>query len=133
MDHFLPLPPILPNSRLTRRANGDIARGVASEPALKHSNAYGGLVLQSNVLYGFTAGGGDFGWGVAFSVNTDGSGFTTLYSVGLFDLLLRRQGHPKLKEEPDELRRTKLKLIELAPHSWAADLARISGDALSCF
>jgi uncharacterized repeat protein (TIGR03803 family) len=40
----------------------------------------GGLVLSGNTLYGAAAEGGNFGWGTAFAVNTDGSGFKTLHS-----------------------------------------------------
>jgi uncharacterized repeat protein (TIGR03803 family) len=45
----------------------------------------GGLVLSGNTLYGTAsqggkAGGGGFGSGTVFAVNTDGSGFTTLYT-----------------------------------------------------
>lgn len=39
------------------------------------------LLLSGNVLYGTTKGGGDFGYGNVFKVNTDGSGFTNLYSI----------------------------------------------------
>jgi uncharacterized repeat protein (TIGR03803 family) len=39
-----------------------------------------GLVLAGNTLYGTTEYGGTNGNGTIFSVNTDGSGFTTLYS-----------------------------------------------------
>jgi uncharacterized repeat protein (TIGR03803 family) len=39
-----------------------------------------GLVLSGNVLYGTTANGGSSGSGTVFAVNTDGSGFTTLYT-----------------------------------------------------
>lgn len=39
-----------------------------------------GLVLSSNVLYGVTPFGGSGGKGTVFAVNTNGSGFTNLYS-----------------------------------------------------
>ena len=39
-----------------------------------------GLILLSNALYGTAFGGGDNGTGALFRLNTDGSGFTTLYS-----------------------------------------------------
>ena len=39
-----------------------------------------GLALSSNTLYGTAFGGGTFGNGTVFSVNTDGTGFTTLHS-----------------------------------------------------
>jgi uncharacterized repeat protein (TIGR03803 family) len=41
---------------------------------------YSKLVLSGNTLYGTTLGGGTSGNGTAFKVNTDGSGFTNLYS-----------------------------------------------------
>jgi uncharacterized repeat protein (TIGR03803 family) len=44
------------------------------------SEPYSVLLLQSNVLYGTTHLGGDFGWGIVFGVYTDGSGSVTLYS-----------------------------------------------------
>ena len=40
----------------------------------------GGLVLSGNVLYGMTQFGGGAGMGTLFAINTDGSGFSTLYS-----------------------------------------------------
>ena len=39
----------------------------------------GGLVLVGNALYGTSAVGGSSGNGTVFAVNTDGTGFTTLY------------------------------------------------------
>ena len=44
------------------------------------SNPYDGLVLSSNTLYGTTHQGGDSSAGAVFALNTDGSGFRTLYS-----------------------------------------------------
>ncbi|HTS19827.1 MAG TPA: choice-of-anchor tandem repeat GloVer-containing protein [Verrucomicrobiae bacterium] len=41
---------------------------------------YGALVLSNNVAYGTASAGGQFGNGAIFAVNTDGSGFTNLYS-----------------------------------------------------
>jgi uncharacterized repeat protein (TIGR03803 family) len=38
------------------------------------------LILSGNTLYGTTTGGGSSGNGTVFAVNTDGTGFTTLYS-----------------------------------------------------
>ena len=38
------------------------------------------LVLSNNTLYGVTSGGGLFGSGTIFKVNTDGSGFAVLHS-----------------------------------------------------
>ena len=40
----------------------------------------GGLILSSNTLYGTSSDGGRSGNGTVFKVNTNGSGFTTLYS-----------------------------------------------------
>ena len=42
-------------------------------------NPYAGLVLSGNTLYGTASAGGTSGWGTVFSVNTDGTGFTTLH------------------------------------------------------
>lgn len=39
-----------------------------------------GLVLSSNTFYGTTFEGGSAGFGTVFAVNTDGSGYTNLYS-----------------------------------------------------
>ena len=41
---------------------------------------YAGLVLSGSTLYGTTFGGGVTGNGTLFAINTDGSGFTSLYS-----------------------------------------------------
>ncbi len=41
---------------------------------------YAGVVLSGDTLYGTTAGGGKYGMGAVFSVNTNGSDFTNLYS-----------------------------------------------------
>jgi uncharacterized repeat protein (TIGR03803 family) len=41
---------------------------------------YGGLILSGNTLYGTAEGGGSSGNGTVFAVNTNGTGFTTLYS-----------------------------------------------------
>ncbi|MGA2177938.1 MAG: choice-of-anchor tandem repeat GloVer-containing protein, partial [Verrucomicrobiota bacterium] len=43
------------------------------------ANPHGGLVLAGNTLYGTTASGTP-GLGTVYAVNTDGSGFTNLYS-----------------------------------------------------
>jgi uncharacterized repeat protein (TIGR03803 family) len=40
----------------------------------------GNLVLLGNTLYGATSRGGSFGWGTVFSVNVDGTAFTTIYA-----------------------------------------------------
>ena len=39
-----------------------------------------GLVLSGNRLYGTTQNGGSSGQGTVFQVNTDGTGFTTVYA-----------------------------------------------------
>jgi uncharacterized repeat protein (TIGR03803 family) len=41
---------------------------------------YGGLLLSGNTLYGTAAFGGVWGFGTIFAINTNGSGFTVLYS-----------------------------------------------------
>lgn len=40
----------------------------------------GGLVLSGNTLYGTTSSGGAHGFGSIFAINTDGSGYTNVYS-----------------------------------------------------
>jgi uncharacterized repeat protein (TIGR03803 family) len=44
------------------------------------ANPYGNLILSSNTLYDTTGFGGSAGNGTVFAINTDGSGFTNLYS-----------------------------------------------------
>jgi len=44
-----------------------------------------GLILSGNTLYGTTVGGGRAGMGTVFKINTNGSGFTTLYSFSATD------------------------------------------------
>ncbi len=46
------------------------------------ANPWAGLILSSNILYGTTYQGGSVGWGngMVFAINTDGTGFTNLYS-----------------------------------------------------
>jgi uncharacterized repeat protein (TIGR03803 family) len=46
---------------------------------------YASLILSGNTLYGTTVRGGSSGRGTVFAVNTDGTGFTTLYSFTGFD------------------------------------------------
>jgi len=41
---------------------------------------HAGLISSGNTLYGTTAGGGSFGGGTIFKLNTDGTGFRTLHS-----------------------------------------------------
>jgi uncharacterized repeat protein (TIGR03803 family) len=40
---------------------------------------YGGLILSAKALYGTASAGGPSGHGTVFKINTDGTGFTTLY------------------------------------------------------
>jgi uncharacterized repeat protein (TIGR03803 family) len=44
------------------------------------ANPVAGLILSGNTLYGTAAVGGSSGHGTVFAVNTNGTGFTTLYS-----------------------------------------------------
>src|ERR1035437_2492955 len=44
------------------------------------ANPSGGLILSGNTLYGTATYGGSGGVGTVFAVNTDGTGFTNLYS-----------------------------------------------------
>jgi uncharacterized repeat protein (TIGR03803 family) len=44
------------------------------------ANPYAGLILSGNTLYGTASQGGPYGSGTVFAVNTDGTGFTNLYS-----------------------------------------------------
>ena len=44
------------------------------------SNPYGSVTLSGSKLYGMTYGGGSFGTGTLFSMNTDGTGFSLLHS-----------------------------------------------------
>lgn len=46
----------------------------------------GSLVLSGNTLYGTTVQGGDWDNGTVFAVNSDGSGFRTLYNFTAYDL-----------------------------------------------
>jgi uncharacterized repeat protein (TIGR03803 family) len=43
-------------------------------------NPLAGLVSAGNTLYGTTSSGGGLGYGTVFKVNTDGTGFATLYN-----------------------------------------------------
>jgi uncharacterized repeat protein (TIGR03803 family) len=44
------------------------------------ANPYDNLISSSNILYGTTFHGGSAGYGTVFAVNTDGTGFTNLYT-----------------------------------------------------
>jgi uncharacterized repeat protein (TIGR03803 family) len=72
-------------------AFGLIPAGRASAQPLKTLYSFGavpdggsqpnaGLVLSGNTFYGTTYQGGSSGFGTVFAVNTDGSGYTNLYS-----------------------------------------------------
>ena len=51
------------------------------------------MTLSSNILYGTAEEGGDSGQGTVFAVNTDGLGFTNLYSfTGFTDGALPQAG-----------------------------------------
>ena len=45
-------------------------------------NPRSSLVLSSNTLYGTTSGGGAYGGGTVFAVNTNGTAFTNVYNFG---------------------------------------------------
>jgi uncharacterized repeat protein (TIGR03803 family) len=53
----------------------DVASGDGNGP-------YGSLILSGSTLYGTTRFGGAAGGGTVFKINTDGSGYGTLYSFG---------------------------------------------------
>jgi len=44
------------------------------------ANPYAALILADSTLYGTAEQGGSFGYGMIFKINTDGTGFTNLYS-----------------------------------------------------
>lgn len=52
----------------------------AATPNSDGANPSSGLTLSSNILFGTTQYGGDYSGGTIYKLNTDGSGFTTLYS-----------------------------------------------------
>jgi uncharacterized repeat protein (TIGR03803 family) len=45
------------------------------------ANPQAGLVLSGSTLYGTATGGGTYGNGTVYAINTDGTGFTNLYSL----------------------------------------------------
>ena len=49
------------------------------------ANPQAGLVLSGNTFYGTTVNGGASGYGTVFAVNTDGTGYTNLYSFASSD------------------------------------------------
>ena len=59
------------------------AAGSGSFPNVTNSDGaypYAGLILSGNTLYGTAVYGGSAGYGTVFAVNTNGTGFTNLYS-----------------------------------------------------
>src|SRR6266850_1256950 len=48
------------------------------------ADPYAGLILSGNTLYGTAPYGGSAGYGAVFKVNSDGTGFTNLYSFAGF-------------------------------------------------
>jgi uncharacterized repeat protein (TIGR03803 family) len=50
-----------------------------SETNSDGANPYAGLLLSGNTLFGTTGAGGSSGSGAVFEINTNGTGFTTLY------------------------------------------------------
>ena len=56
--------------------------GTSNPPYTNSDGAFpqGGVILSGNTLYGPTACGGSSGWGTVFAINTNGTGFTNLYS-----------------------------------------------------
>ena len=54
-----------------------------SYPSANTDGAYpfGALILSSNTLYGTANGGGRWGQGTVFAINTDGTGFRNLHSL----------------------------------------------------
>ncbi len=57
---------------------------IANGPPYPATNSDGtgpnGLILSGSTLYGTAAGGGSFGNGTVFKINSDGTGFSSLYS-----------------------------------------------------
>jgi uncharacterized repeat protein (TIGR03803 family) len=61
--------------------NGPVFTTLYSFPDVSDgANPNAGLVLSGNTLFGTAASGGTDGSGTVFAINTDGSGFTTLYT-----------------------------------------------------
>ena len=55
---------------------------ISPTPSMGHIQM-AGLVLSGITLYGTTAGGGSYGYGAVFEINTDGTGFDLLYSFSI--------------------------------------------------
>jgi uncharacterized repeat protein (TIGR03803 family) len=64
----------------TSGSEGFFGNGTNSDGALPVA----GLILSGNTLYGTTEEGGSGGNGTVFRINTDGTGFTNLYSFTAF-------------------------------------------------
>jgi len=63
--------------------NFTLATGLSSTGYSLNSdgrNPYAGLAISGNTLVGTANSGGDSGWGTVFIMNTDGTGFTPVYS-----------------------------------------------------
>lgn len=59
------------------------------------ANPWAGLVVSGNTLYGTAEAGGSSGNGTVFAVNTDGTGFTNLYSFSALNNSTNSDGaHP---------------------------------------
>src|SRR6266853_1211137 len=67
---------LIPAGRVTAQSFTTLHSFSGSDGA----NPYAGLISSGNTLYGTAAFGGSSDNGTVFAVNTDGSGFTTLYS-----------------------------------------------------
>src|SRR5579859_2478883 len=48
-------------------------------------NPYSTMVISGNTLYGTTAGGGTSGLGTIFKINTDGTGFTNIFTFSFIN------------------------------------------------
>jgi uncharacterized repeat protein (TIGR03803 family) len=80
---------ILSGSTLYGGASGQIFKlytnGTGFTTIATPTDPVGSLALSGATLYGVDADGGSIGWGSVYSVNTDGSDFTTLTSLGVGD------------------------------------------------
>ena len=71
--------PLLPAGLAQAQSYGNVH--LFDYPDGDGANPQAGLILSGNTLYGTTSGGGgEFGYGTVFRVNTDGSAYTNLYS-----------------------------------------------------
>jgi uncharacterized repeat protein (TIGR03803 family) len=83
--HFLPAGHLIAQTFTTLHSFTATTNSGPPYPTLTNSdgaNPFGGLITNasSTTLYGTTKYGGSWGDGVVFAVNTDGTGFTNLYS-----------------------------------------------------